>query len=533
MAARSLLRPLWGSQTASLAPSTRPGPIRAPKPFCGGRGHLSQLAAANALRLDRCSQATQTQVCRSALHRNGPSCPRGQVLAFFSMSSWVGLLGVAVSDGQGVHGREHVEPPQGSRDADGHEVMRDRSVLAAYHLFADDVEGAEVITVATDERQARIVFNRVRRMVELSPALSEQVQIFQDRIYLPHTDSSLFPLPAAVDALQGYSPTFAVVDELHFVKEETWSAMTLASGKREHSLVLGISTPGDSRESVLWNLVQYGRDNPADPAFYFREYMAPLSSDIADEAAWETANPALGDFLSLDALRLDLRTAREDNFRRYRLGQWSAGASAWLPRHEWDACQDSSRTVDRKTPVVLSFDGSIYDDSTALVGCTVPRDGQPPHLFVVAVWQRDEPGWSVDRDDVDATVADAFKTLNVSELVADPYGWRTELQRWQKRYGSTRVIEFPSYIIRRMAPFTDSLQVAVRQRQVTHDGNHVLAQHVANARAKSTSHGDVIVKDRKSSPRKIDAAVCAVMAYGRAGWHAANPAKTKRLVAIK
>lgn len=407
------------------------------------------------------------------------------------------------------------------------------SVLAAYFLFADNVEGAEVLCVATDERQARIVFNRVRRMIELSPKLSEQVQVFQDRIYVPATDSSLFPLPSAVDALQGYSPTFAIVDELHYVKEDVWEAMTLASGKREHSLVLGISTPGDSRDSVLYRLCEYGRQNPSDRSFYFREYNAPLTAEISDETAWKTANPALDDFLSRDALRLDAKTAREDNFRRYRLGQWVNGASSWLPREDWDSCSDESVKVESRTPVVLAFDGSISDDCTALTGCTVPRDGSDPHLFVVNIWAKDEPGWTVDRDEVDAAVREAFKRYNVLELVADPYGWRSEIQKWAKRYGSARVIEFPSYVVSRMAPFTDSLATAIRQGQVSHDGNPTLALHVANARAKSTAHGDVIVKDRKGSPRKIDAAVTSVMAFGRAQWHAANPKKTRRLVAIQ
>jgi phage terminase large subunit-like protein len=407
------------------------------------------------------------------------------------------------------------------------------AVLAAYFLFADGVEGAEVLCVATDERQARIVFNRVRRMVELNPRLEEQVQVFQDRIYVPSTDSSLFPLPSAIDALQGYSPTFAIVDELHYVKEDVWEAMTLASGKREHSLVLGISTPGDNRDSVLHRLCEYGRNNTSDRAFYFKEYAAPVDADIHDEDAWKIANPALDDFLSRDAIRLDVKTAREDNFKRYRMGLWVNGASAWLPRDEWSKCADSSVTVDSRTPVVLAFDGSISDDCTALTGCTVPSDGSRPHLFVVQVWQKDEPGWTVDRNEVDAAVKDAFRRFNVVELVADPYGWRAEIQGWAKRYGSDRVLEFPSYVLSRMAPFTDSLTTAVKQGTVTHDGNASLAAHVANARAKATVYGDVIVKDRKGSPRKIDSAVTSVMAFGRASWHAANPKKKRRLVSVQ
>lgn len=75
------------------------------------------------------------------------------------------------------------------------------AVLSLYGLFADEQEGAQVLTVASDERQARHVSNAARRMIELDDRLAEQVQVFQDRIYVPHTDSALAPLPAEPAAL--------------------------------------------------------------------------------------------------------------------------------------------------------------------------------------------------------------------------------------------------------------------------------------------------------------------------------------------
>jgi phage terminase large subunit-like protein len=40
------------------------------------------------------------------------------------------------------------------------------------------VEGAQVSVVASDERQARIIFNAARRMVELDKALAERVHVY-------------------------------------------------------------------------------------------------------------------------------------------------------------------------------------------------------------------------------------------------------------------------------------------------------------------------------------------------------------------
>ena len=50
--------------------------------------------------------------------------------------------------------------------------------------------GAQALVVAYDERQAGIVFNIARRMVELHPDLERRIQVYQDRLYMPCRDAS-------------------------------------------------------------------------------------------------------------------------------------------------------------------------------------------------------------------------------------------------------------------------------------------------------------------------------------------------------
>ena len=57
---------------------------------------------------------------------------------------------------------------------------------------------------------------------------------------------------------------------------------------------------------------------------------------------------------------------------------------------------------------------------------------------------------------------------------------------------------------------------------VTHDGDVRLARHLRNAVTKWTRGGDVITKESLDSPRKIDIAIAAVVAFDRACWHALN-----------
>lgn len=401
------------------------------------------------------------------------------------------------------------------------------AVLALYGLVADEVEGAQVLTVASDERQARLVFNAARRMVETSPTLRDHLVIFRDRIYYPATDSFLMPLPAEPAALQGYDPTLVIVDELHVVTEQVWDSMALAAGKREESLTLAISTPADSTDSVMWRLVEYGRKNPEDRAFRLVEYAAPDGCDVDDREAWKAANPALGDFLFEDALAATLRTTREAPFRRYRLGQWVGAADAWLPWGAFEQRADAERGIPPEGErVVLAFDGSASGDSTALVGCTL--DG---HVFVVEAWEapEDNQRWRVPRHEVTELVAASYERWDVLELAADPWGWRSELEEWEARHNS--VVHWNTAHRGRMAPATDRFYAAVMEGRLTYDGDPRLAQHISHCVAKSTSQGDVVTKDRRDSKRKIDLAVAAIVAHDRAAWHAANPPKRRRVVA--
>ena len=392
------------------------------------------------------------------------------------------------------------------------------AVLALYGLLADDEPGAQVITVASDERQARIVYNTARRMIELDERLAERVQVFQDRLYVPHTDSAMMPLPAEPGALQGYDPSLVIVDD----------AMALAAGKRAQSLTLAISTPADRTDSVMWRLVEYGRTNPADRGFRLVEYAAPDGCALDDREAGKIANPALGDFLHEDAIEATLKTTREPAFRRYRLGQWTGRADTWLPWGSWETRADLERGLPAEGErIVLAFDGSASGDSTALVGCTL--DG---YVFPVALWQApdDDPRWRVPRNEVTAMIGSAFERWDVIELAADPWGWRSELEEWAAAHGG-RVVEWNTAWAKRMAPATDRFYAAVMDGGISHDGDPDLADHVSNCVAKSTPMGDLVSKDKRGSRRKIDAAVAAIVAFDRAAWHLANPPKRRRVVA--
>jgi phage terminase large subunit-like protein len=393
-----------------------------------------------------------------------------------------------------------------------------KSTLAAamglYGLLADGVEGAQVLVVASDERQARIIQNTARRMVELEPELGARVQIFKDHLYVPASDSVLMALPSDPGALQGWDPSMAIVDELHVVTDDVYEAMEARAGKRDRSLVLAISTPPKTGQddSVMRRLVDHGRDG-ADPSFYFREFAAPAGCAVDDEAAWELANPALDDFLHRDALRATLPPKmRENAFRRYRLGQWVSQDDAWLPDGAWARCADPARVVPDGAEVVAAFDGSFSRDCTVLAVATIePR----PHVWLERIWEAPEGrrDWRVPVVEVEDAIRAACLRYRVVEVAADPYRWQRSLEVLDG--DGIPVSEF-FQTAARMGPATARFYQLVVDQELTHDGGTPLARHVANAVLREDSRGARLAKETKDSPRRIDACVAAVMAVHRA-----------------
>lgn len=78
------------------------------------------------------------------------------------------------------------------------------------------------------------------------------------------------------------------------------------------------------------------------------------------------------------------------------------------------------------------------------------------------------------------------------------------------------MIEYRTNQRAKMSEACSKLYTTVVQQQITHDGDPRLARHLANAVVKETPDGAYITKDGRSSPRKIDLAVAAVIAYARA-----------------
>ena len=386
------------------------------------------------------------------------------------------------------------------------------AVLALYELVAG-ADGAQVVVVATDERQAGIVHRVASRMVELHPELEGRVQQYADALTVPTRGSSLQVLPAVPKRLEGLDYTLAIVDEAGRVDQEVYEVVALATGKQKASMVLAIGTPGpELDQTVLGRLRTHAADHPDDASLVWREHSAAgfESHPVGCRHCWQLANPALGDFLAVDGLQACLPPKmREASFRRARLCQLTDQLEqAWLPPGAWAACTDATRSITDGAEVVLAFDGSFNGDTTVLVVASVD---QRPHVDLVELWEAG--GAQVPIVDVEAAIRQACRRWRVLEIAADPFRWARSLQLLDGE--GLPVLEYPQSP-GRITPATARFYEAVVNGQLTHSGDSRLARHISNAVLREDARGARLAKERKDSPRRIDAAVAAVMAHDRA-----------------
>jgi hypothetical protein len=206
---------------------------------------------------------------------------------------------------------------------------------------------------------------------------------------------------------------------------------------------------------------------------------------------------------------------REASFRRARLCQLTDQLEeAWLPPGAGAEVADASRPIPDGADVVLAFDGSFNGDTTVLVVATVDLR---PHIDLVELW---EPGGGqVPVIDVEQAIRAACRRRRVLEIAADPFRWARSLQLLDGE--GLPVLEYPQSP-GRMTPATARFYEAVVNGQLTHSGDSRLARHVGNAVLREDARGARLAKERRDSPRRIDAAVAAVMAPDRAAALAAT-----------
>jgi len=223
------------------------------------------------------------------------------------------------------------------------------AAIAIYCLLFDSKQG-EIYLAAADREQAGKLFHAMVAMIQADPVLDGMVEIVESQKRIVHRASGSFCKAISAEAYSkhGFNASVVIYDELHCApNRDLYDVLVTSQGGRLEPLFIGISTAGYDRHSILWELYSHAKrveENQAlDPTFLPVIYEAPADADWTDEKVWMAANPAMGDFRSLEDLRILCQRAQqipeqEMTFRRLYLNQWTESAERWLPLAAWDAC---------------------------------------------------------------------------------------------------------------------------------------------------------------------------------------------------
>jgi hypothetical protein len=351
-------------------------------------------------------------------------------------------------------------------------------------------------------------------------------------------------------SLEGKRPTFVILNETQWWVEanEGHAMYNVINGNvtkkagvgSRYIAICNAHVPGqDSVGERMWDNHQAVEAGTAvDTGLLYDALEAPAGTPVSEipakdidpdgfdegiEKLWRGIEECRGDSHWLDiesiiASILDTNNPISES-RRMFLNQINAAEDAWMTTQLWETVRTDS-SLQQGDTVTIGFDGSKSNDFTALVACRV-SDG---FLQVIRVWNPEDFGGEVPREQVDAVVHWIFSHYKVVGFRADVKEFESYIATWTATYGRRmkvkaspgKPIEFDMRgQTKRFALDCEKFLDAVLEGELCHNGDKLLGTHVLNAHRHPTKFDAISIrKASKDSSRKIDAAVAAVLAFG-------------------
>jgi phage terminase large subunit-like protein len=391
--------------------------------------------------------------------------------------------------------------------------------------------------VATSQEQSdELCFTAIRVILENSP-LRDDFDIGLERILRKKGDGKAEALSSNPNSRDGARTTFSVMDESH--------RLTLPRQRHAHTVMLTnipkrkiadgwmletTTAPEPGAGSVAEATMDYaravadGRIADARLFFFHREAgpehdFATMEGRVAGITEASGAAAAWRDIESIAALWDDPEADVAYLERVYgnRLVKGSTQAFSVI---RWKELS-KPKTVARKAPIVIGFDGAQFHDSTGII-CTEIATG---YQWVAGLWERPfglraDEAWQVPAEDVDATVRALFQSYRVWRLYADPPYWQSWISKWAGEFGAEKVVEWATNRYTPMSRAVEGFATAIKEGAISHDGDPRYQRHVGNSRRLDLHQVDengrpvwVIQKERPNSPHKIDLAVAGVLSH--------------------
>lgn len=437
-------------------------------------------------------------------------------------------------------------------------------VMGSYLMIADGYYGAKCFSAATGLKQARLVHNFAKEMLNISAksgALKGHIDIVANTISFPLTMSNWTVLTGDADSNDGILPHFASVDEYHRWKDDKLLHVIRKGMTGEEPMLVMITTAGSDmispcyKERIYAEKIlngQYKNDR------YFAYIAEPDSGDDwRDPEVHEKVNPMLGVTIKRSKFNEEFEKAltsksEELAFKRLHLNMWVSVDDYWLDMEKWNdqpfsilpdallkkRCYigvDLSSTIDITAVVAvfpLDFLGAEYKSHFYIMPfffCPVETidqrtrsDGVPYRDWYEQGLMIGTSGNSVDQKAIRIKINELSKLYDVREIAIDRWEATNIIQELTEEDGFT--VESMGQGFRSMNAPSKFLEVAVLQRRAIHNNNEVLTWMASNCAIATDPTGSIKpVKPKSGAREKIDGIVASLNGLGRYMLHIEKP----------
>ena len=417
------------------------------------------------------------------------------------------------------------------------------------HLVGPETEPrGQVYSAAADRDQAAIIFNEMVAMLVADPDLHAKVNIQRFKKTIENLENGCIYTALSSDARKahGLGASMAAYDELAQARgRELFDNLETSVGAREEPLMIVISTRSADPTSVMTELTDYAEKildgTIEDRHFDATIFAAPDDADIWDEAVWHDCNPALGDFRSLEEMRIKAKRARripaqEAAFRNLYLNQAVNNHASFLSSTEWKNNGVKTRAPNGR-PAYAGLDLAERNDLTAFVIVVPDDDGSAdvfPYFWLpdggladksdkdrvpyvdwkAAGYLKTTPGRSVRYKFVVPDIVDLVDQFNIQKVCFDNARmdqFTAELNSLDNGEKLAGMLEPHWQGFISMAPAADRLESMVLNAALRHGNNPILTWNAASAVVTMDPAGNRKF-DKKKSTGRIDGIVSLAMA---------------------
>ncbi len=370
------------------------------------------------------------------------------------------------------------------------------AAILNYFLFQGEDYGELILAANSKEQSSWIIFDKLRKSLQMNPNQHRHVTITDDYIENRKTGTVARVIAQNYKTASGSNPSLVVFDEL-------WSFEDTESGNarkfydelttvptRKQPLTVITSYAGFSEDNLLFELYKKGLEK-SDPKMFFFWTHDNLASWITPE------------YLDTQRKRL-----RPNTYLRLHCNQWTSGEDQFIDMADWDACVDPNHRPllnNKELRVVVAVDIGTKSDTSAVVAVAKKEN----RIILVAhrKWMPSKENPIDIEETVEKYLLELKDRFNIAEVRYDPYQFHRSGTSLAKE--GLNMVEFPQ-TVPNLTEMGQNLYDLIKGKNLLLYTDSDMRTHAQNARAQETPRGFRIVKG--ISTKKIDLIIALAMA---------------------